>query len=210
MSLNEKEKFNISFAPALFYAKIPSGSISCVYPKERQAEIENCLNEQLKLSKFYAWKLLEIAVNEHIGLDFAKLSFEKFPFGKWGCGEFCFSISHSANMVAVALSKNPVGIDCQAVKPISLDLSRKILTANEERAFNGLEENSKQGYLLEAWCKKECLLKLCGEGALKPTQRETEDKEFFKRLLSINNEEYLLLAYGRGIDQNTLIKEIKL
>lgn len=210
MGLCENKQLNINFKPAVFYALTSGVGVEEVYPKARQEEIDGCKNIPLRLSKYCAWKLLEIAVNEYIGLDFNKLSFKKSPFGKWECEEFYFSISHSGDLVSVCISPNMVGVDCQEVKPLKSGLEDKILTLKEMKIFNSLTAEEKEKFLLCVWCKKECLLKLCGEGTLNPSQRETQDKEFLKSLLFINNKEYLLFACGKGIDQNTLIKEIEL
>ncbi len=210
MGLGENKQFNISFAPAVFYALTSGVRVKEVYPKARQEEIAGCKNTTLMLSKYCAWKLLETAVNEYIGLDFNKLSFKKSPFGKWECDELCFSISHSGDLVAVCISPNTVGVDCQEVKPLKSGLEDKILTLKEMKIFNSLTAEEKERFLLCAWCKKECLLKLSGEGALMPTQRETDEIEFFAKSLIVKNKEYLLFACGVGVNQSTTVKEIKL
>jgi phosphopantetheinyl transferase len=198
------------FAPCLFYAKAPDKICGELYPNLRQEEIEECVDNSLKIEKFYAWKLLEISVSEHIGLDFNKINFEKSSNGKWTCDRFCFSISHSAGVVAVCISEREVGVDCQEIKPVKEGIENKILTAREKELLSTLEGAEREEFLLSAWCKKECLLKHSGEGALNPSKRETVGAEFFNKKIEIEGKSYLFFAYGEGISQDLAVKEIEL
>lgn len=197
------------FAPCLFYAKAPEKICGELYPNLRQEEIEECVDNSLKIEKFYAWKLLEIAVNEYIGLDFNKINFEKSSNGKWLCDEFCFSISHSAGVVAVCISENAVGVDCQEIKPVKDGMENKILTAREKELLSTLEGAEREDFLLSAWCKKECLLKHSGEGALHASKRETVGVEFFNKKIEIDGKGYLFFACGEGITQNLTLRKIE-
>ena len=199
-----------SFCPCLFYAKAPEKLSGERYPILRQEEVDDCVDEELKLEKFYAWKLLEMAVNEHIGLDFKEINFEKSSNGKWTCDKLCFSISHSAGVVAVCISSNAVGVDCQEIKPVKEGAENKILTANEREILLTLEGEDREEFLLSAWCKKECLLKHSGEGALNASKRETIGIEFFKERIEIDEKSYFLFAYGEGITQDLTVKKIEL
>jgi phosphopantetheinyl transferase len=197
------------FAPCLFYAKAPEKINGELYPFLRQEEIEECNDKTLKLEKFYAWKLLEIAVKEHIGLDFNKINFEKSSNGKWFCDRFCFSISHSAGVVAVCVSEREVGVDCQEIKPVKAGIESKILTAREKELLSTLEGAEREEFLLSAWCKKECLLKHSGEGALNASNRETVGVQFFKEKVEIDEKSYFLFAYGEGIAQDLAVRKIE-
>ncbi|MBQ3571228.1 MAG: 4'-phosphopantetheinyl transferase superfamily protein [Clostridia bacterium] len=163
-----------------------------VYPKERQQEIESSLNSNVKLQKYYAWQTLKRAVEKFTKKSFKEFTFVKESSGKWVSDNFYFSITHSENAVAVAISNQAVGIDLQTIKPLKAGLEDKILCKEEMDIFNALEENKKEQFLLKCWCKKEAMLKQKGESTLAPKSRNTLDACFFEKELAILNKEYYL------------------
>ena len=192
------QSFKKEFSPAIFYATIPSEiNDFIVFSKLRQNEIDKCTDIKTKAQKYCVWKLLEIAVNKHIGIDFNKIQFKKNQNGKWECDEFCFSLTHSNSLVAVAISPYFIGVDAQILKAVNPDLQNKILTESEQK-------------LITSWCKKESLLKLNGDKALLPTKREVQTVEFFNKDILIADKKYFICACGKGVDKNISITQIKL
>ncbi len=184
---------------AVYYAKIPNEiKFEKIFPKQREDEINSSQNERIKRQKYCVWKLLEMAVNECIGGCFDEINFQKNVNGKWECEEFYFSLSHSEKYLAVALSNFPVGVDVQIIRSADEKIADKILNELERTQFDLLKGDRKQSYLLGCWAKKECLLKVSGEGALKPKQRNTVGVEFFEREIG-EEEKYLLVAYCEKI-----------
>ena len=173
-----------NFEPVIFYSNVnyerEENLAFSVYPKTREEEINSCSLQRMSAQKYYAWKLLEYAVNRVIGIDFNKIDFKKSQNGKWECNSFYFSLSHSENAVVVALSLNPIGVDIEKIKPFKVELANKILTLEEKQEYFAVDKEEKQKYLLKTWCKKECLLKQSGEKALLPNQRQTLGVEFFE------------------------------
>ena len=204
----------IDFKPIVFYSSVDcenadNGALT-VYPKLREEEINSCKSNKAKLQKYAVWKLLEYAVNSVIRLDFDKITFKKEKNGKWVCGEFYFSLSHSENLVAVALSPYPIGIDVEKVKLFNLDIADKILTSEEKNEYVSLKNEQKQEHLLKIWCKKECLLKASGENALLPSKRQTVGREFFESEVVLLGERYYVCTFGENVDCQTLIIESKI
>ena len=117
----------------VYYAKIPAQyGRDTLYPPARQWEIEACASEKVRKEKYYAWKLLERAVQDFLGASITDLRFTKSENGKWKSDRVEFSLSHSASAVAVALSNAPVGVDIQRVAPLKrTDFLRKVLTEEE-------------------------------------------------------------------------------
>ena len=205
------QSFKKEFLPAIFYATIPSEiNDFIVFSKLRQNEIDKCTDIKTKAQKYCVWKLLEIAVNKHIGIDFNKIQFKKNQNGKWECDEFCFSLTHSNSLVAVAISPYFIGVDAQILKAVNPDLQNKILTESEQKFYNTLSDEDKQLFLITSWCKKESLLKLNGDKALLPTKREAQTVEFFNKDILIADEKYFICACGKGVDKNISITQIKL
>ena len=111
----------------IFFAKPKSATENTLYPKERQAQIENTKNKKLKLQRYFSWKLLEKALHNSFGISIEKCNFTLSDTGKWECDSFYFSISHTKGLVAVAISNRPVGLDLEE-RQVPLKLKDKILT----------------------------------------------------------------------------------
>lgn len=78
-----------------------------------------------------------------------------------------FNLSHSAELVAVALVRTrSIGIDVEAERPLTdaALLARRILGPRELERFETLPERARDAYLLAAWTRKEAVLKAIGIG----------------------------------------------
>ncbi len=197
----------------VYAAVIPDKiKIETVYPKQRNTEINGCKNERVKIEKYYVWKLLEQAVSKTFGLKFSDIDFKKNKNGKWECKDFCFSLSHSNGIVAVALSKTPVGVDVEALNSIkSNKLQNRVLSPDELDKFNDIrDENEKKLFILEMWTKKECEFKRFGGESFSPA---LIDASYAKTLqfehnggiymISVANDNVEKLRF-HGIDQTKL------
>ncbi len=146
-----------------------------ILPALRAEEIASCGSEAVRAAKYYVWKLLERAAAETYGLDIGGLGLRR-EGEKWVCAEFCFSLSHSGDCAAVALSHAPVGVDLEAADPsrFSPALRKKILTPREAYGEEGLGEAARALRANELWTRKEALFKLRGGTAFHPAQIETD------------------------------------
>lgn len=78
---------------------------------------------------------------------------------------YCFSISHSANLLALAIDKQPIGIDIEIIKPFKKDVSKKICTENDLTLLNkSNDENDRNLTLYKIWTAKEAYYKMQGCG----------------------------------------------
>lgn len=148
-----------------------------IYPDERCKEIESVDNQELKEQKISSWNLLETAVKDCFGYDFNTLSFLKNANRKWTCDKLCFSLSHTAGRVAVAVSDKPVGVDiegfaafekrCERSPGFLQSFAKKILCEGE--SFTGAYD------LLKAWTAKESIIKFIGGGVFVPNKIRAAD-----------------------------------
>ena len=193
--LAEVKNTNIS-APApnalVIVSAVKQEPIKEVYPKERQQEIESSLNSKVKLQKYCAWQTLKRAVEIFTKKSFKEFTFVKESSGKWVSDSFYFSLAHSEEFVAVAISNRPIGLDLQVIKPLSTGLKEKILCKEEIAVYNDFSMQAQELFLLKCWCKKEAMLKQKGESALAPKSRNTLGACFFEKELAILNKEYYL------------------
>lgn len=145
----------------VYAARYPFETDSNVVCAARAREIADCSDENTRKSKFYVWKLLEYALMRSLGLNAANVAFDKTSNGKWKCCECEFSLSHTDDLVAVAVSRSPVGIDIEKIDAERFDekLRTRILTPTERSALSrlALSERSLRANIL--WTEKEALFK---------------------------------------------------
>lgn len=73
-----------------------------------------------------------------------------------------FSLSHTKGAVALAVDARPVGVDVEAVRPISEKLLRRVLSAREFAWFSG--RGSCPADFFTLWTLKESYYKALGTG----------------------------------------------
>ena len=183
-----------SFIADVYLAKIPSGiGQGVLLPIERQNEVLACKNERVKGQKYYAWKLLEHALRESFGYKIGDLEFCKGKNGKWTTPRCHFSISHSYNVVAVAVASGPIGVDVEKIAPEKAEFLQKTLTEQEREEFALIiEACDRAQYLFESWTKKESIFKKAGDGSFRPSKIAVDIGGLATKKLSIDGEEYVL------------------
>ena len=175
----------------VYTAKIPAQvAITEVYPKERNNEIQAVSNALVKEERYYAWKLLEYALERTFGYKMQSLEFTKCENGKWCCDKCWFSISHSNSVVAVAVSKKPIGVDIEIIQPPKSEVITRVLTKNELKEYNQSEDKTR--YLVTAWSKKESIYKKESKGKFLPGKIETAKKNVDVKYVMFHGEEYAL------------------
>ena len=146
----------------VYLAELPDrGDFISLSPKERDEEVKCTRGELIKRQKYFAWKLLEYALNNAYGLTMEECAPYKNDLGKW-CSRKCeFSISHSKRAIAVAISDKPVGIDVEWLCLRHSDrLFEKVITKEEKLYFDTLSESDKIHFFINEWTKREAAYKL--------------------------------------------------
>lgn len=179
----------------VYTAVIPQGDIGEVLPKMRQEQIENTTHEGVKRQRYFVWKLLELALKRSYGYEIKDLEFSREENGKWTYRECFFSLSHTKDAVAVAVSRKPVGVDLECTDhPVRPGLAEKILT-EEEKNLPREDENQ---FLLEMWCAKEALFKAGNDQAFQP-QKISALSGVKTQKVQIGEKEYVLAVAGEGL-----------
>jgi phosphopantetheinyl transferase len=167
---NESNKMSVC---NVYLSKYPFPFKKEIFCQQRREEIEKCRNSSVKEQKMYVWKLLEYALSDTFGLDISKQKFQKKKSGKWILDGCYFSLSHSGNIITVAISDSPVGIDVQIVK--KLDQSQKfkgiILSEKEKKKFRNISDER----LLKMWSLKECAFKQSDDSNFIPSRYSIDD-----------------------------------
>ena len=205
-----REKFHAFPVLNVLVAEIPTdGEVGEVYPELRSKEISLCKNERVRLQKYYVWKLLEYGLQWTFGCKIENVRFEKGKNGKWSCDRCEFSLSHSENVVAVALSRKPVGVDVEIITPpVVKGLENKILTREERAEFDAID-GDKTSFLIEQWSKKESVFKSRNEKSFLP--KKISDYAFTQTYtLDMAGGRYSFSVTGESIAKLRIKTDVKL
>ncbi len=111
--------------------------------------------------------LLRELIAQLIGCDAASLAFRYNAYGKPELDELHFNVSHSANIAAIALTRDvPIGIDVEAIDPDAdvLTLAKTAFSREEYDALSAMAHEERAAAFFRAWTRKEAYLKLLGTG----------------------------------------------
>lgn len=196
----------------VYVAEIPENTkLTALYPPERNREIEACSSEKVKREKYYVWKLLEYALERTFGYKMKKQTFTKTAFGKWQCASCSFSLSHSKNAVAVALSRTPVGVDIQCYEPEKIRaVAQKFLNDAEKTAYEAQSEEEKTDFLLRTWTQKESLFKTFDTAGCKMVSIDTTAAKTWTKKIEVKKEPYFLCVASEHVEKIRLFENIDL
>lgn len=130
-------------------------------PLWRQKKVES-LKKEDKVRSVVAFLLLERALQD-LGISpVPEFAYEEFGKPYLPGYPVHFSLSHTKNAVACAVSDCPIGVDVQEKMKYSSRLSKRICSDAERTALENAED---KGLVLTAlWTKKEALAKCSGKG----------------------------------------------
>ena len=144
----------------------------------KRKEYLNKLKGHNKIMSYLAWCYLKEIVSKEYNLDIDKLNLFYNEFGKPMFKEFCFNISHSENIIAIAISQKEIGVDIQLIKKDTSLLAKKMNIENNN------EEVIKRFSAIEAYYKK------IGTGINYSSLKEI--KNCYQKVITINDKQYVL------------------
>lgn len=194
----------------VYVAQVPERcDFEAVLPVARREEIAGCPNEAVKRRKYAVWKLLEYGLKRTFGYEIDKLELTRSASGKWQCNACEFSLSHSGNVVAVALSRKPVGVDIEGVYAVRTELAKKVLAEEEFAAYSALTENREE-YLSRKWTEKESLFKRSGGKAFQPSKIAVGGQNLKTETIVIADEKYFLTVASDDVAKFKLFQSVNL
>ncbi len=208
-----RERFRALPTLDVYLARIPDEfEFKPLYPKQRYKEVRSVKNDEVRKHKYFAWVLLEYALMHTFGYDIKRLMLTKAPSGKWICPDCELSISHSGRVVAVALSRRPVGVDVQLHRTlVSSGFEERMLTVAERASLpthGDADEQSEQ--LIKLWSKKESIFKTLNSDKYIPAEIETNNYNTYNEIFDTDGERYYLSVAGADISKIRVFKNIKL
>lgn len=191
----------------VYTASIPQGKkMAEVLPRLRQEQIESTTHPDLQQQRYYVWKLLEYALHHSLGLEMENLHFSRAETGKWTCEECFFSLSHTQDAVAVAVSGKPVGVDLECTdRLIRPNLAEKILTPEEKLQ---LSQQDRDRNLLKMWCAKESLFKAGSDPVFYPHKLPADRAKV--QILHLGEKTYCLAVAADNLNSLTVYENILL
>lgn len=177
----------------------------------RQAQLEEISNGETKREKYYAWKLLEYALERSLGLKIGDMTFTKAENGQLVTDRVRFSLSHSKGALAVAISRGAVGVDIEKMDiPRHPGLPRRIMTDEEFEAYTQLSPEQQHGYFIKLWTAKEALFKAAGAERFVPAAQDTAKGIFRSYEVSVGGKQYALSVATATPEKIRLFEDIKL
>ena len=156
----------------VYVGKVEDYKDNQLLPYFTKNEVERIGNSKVKDQKRAAYGLLRYALKDFLKWNEDFFSFSKTPNGKPVCSDFFFSISHSHDLIAVAISSQSIGIDIERVDNSRnlTNLKSTILSQDE-----GKTEVLSMQELTSFWVKKEAIFKQIGGKNFIPKQINTGD-----------------------------------
>lgn len=214
-------KENLNETAVLYVADIPNNqAIGHVYPIERDLEICACNDPHLAKQKYFVWELLSRALEDTIGKSVNLAGLYKDIHGVWRCNDVYFSLSHSKNALAVAVSDYPVGVDIERVDVARFNerLAQRILTEREKKQYDEIFDINVGEYLRESfaynksmflakrWTQKESIFKQT-QCKTSVCQIETADFNTYLGDALIKGERYAYsVAFKQGLEVDVRFK----
>ena len=155
----------------IFIMKINDLQAAPITNATRAEYIARATDERTRCERRAAWQLLAVALRESRGIDLSDIEIIREECGRWTSPAVCFSLSHTRDIVAVALADVPVGIDIEEIKERDMTaLSRRALTDGEREELESLRGEDRLTRFYEIWCKKEAYFKTLGSDAFLPNR----------------------------------------
>ena len=147
---------------------------------EKRNQYLSSSNENRKNSILLSQGFAKEKIAELLCIDKKDIVFSITELGKPFCKshpEIYFSLSHSEDFIALAISDRDVGIDIEKTREAKENLIRRVCCENEIKKIFSSENPDK--VFTETWTKKEAYLKALGTGIDRElTSIDTTDEKF--------------------------------
>jgi 4'-phosphopantetheinyl transferase len=156
------------------------------------------VSDKARRSYFVGRVALRLLLSKYLELDPGKIGFVYGANGKprmiaapGDTARLAFNLSHTADLIVIAVSTAPVGIDVERIDvEINYEaLQHHVMTECEKRNLSKYQEEHKREEFIRCWTRKEAILKLWGVGLTGPlTAIETGDvsSPLGKKLITFN------------------------
>ncbi len=164
--------------------------------KEKKREFLSASNENRKLSILISQGFAKEKISEEYAIAKSEIIFSVTDRGKPYCKShpyIYFSLSHSGEFVALAISDKEIGIDIEKLRPAKENLVNRVCSQNEIDAIT-FSENPHIKFT-EIWTKKEAYLKALGSGIDRELSSiDTTDKNL--KFITETKDEFIVSVFS--------------
>ena len=172
--------------------------LSSLISSDKKAKLDSYISYIDKKMGLYADLLLRITIHQDLNIENCDISFDTNIYGKpffRNKQSFYFNISHTHNMIAVAISNNPVGIDIENTKNVNLGIAERFFCEKEIEYIKKSSQTTNRRFV-EIWTKKEAYLKYLGKGLNKSLKSfNVLDREISNHFYTITYGKYIITIY---------------
>jgi 4'-phosphopantetheinyl transferase len=139
--------------------------------KERRAKVQSFMTPEDANRGLLGDVLIRSIICSKLNMKFNEIHFTAGPYGKpcvAGLPSFHYNIAHSGRWIVCAVDCDPVGIDIEEIKPISLDIAKYFFSMQEYRWLMDQDEAARLSCFYELWTLKESFVKRLGKGLSYP------------------------------------------
>ena len=196
----------------VYIAPLPEEDIGApISSKERNEEIAATKNERVRREKYYAWRLLEHAVQKSFRIAPDELMAHRRENGKWHSEKIEFSISHCDGAIAVAVSTVPIGIDIEPEDGRGNNrLAERTMTKSELKEYLALPEGERTAFFIRRWTAKEAIFKSKNQEAFVPSSIDTKRAPYRQGKIEIAGRNYIYSVAAAFTERTRIFTDVKL
>ena len=181
--------------------------------KNRLEKIKKSSNILFKKEQLGSSILLNDILENYFFMDTTKVEYIYNEFGKPYIKDsnLYFSLSHSNGVIALAVSKEEIGLDIELIKDVKDNLAHKVMNEAEYNIYKGLSKNDKISYFYEVWTSKEAYVKKLGSALTLNPSNINIDTDVILKNINISNSQYMIAltdATYITIDERYIPKEL--
>ena len=181
--------------------------------KNRLEKIKKSSNVLFKKEQLGSSLLLNDILENYFFMDITKIEYIYNEFGKPYIKDsnLYFSLSHSNGVIALAVSKEEIGLDIELIKDVKDNLALKVMNEAEYNIYKGLSKNDKINYFYEVWTSKEAYVKKLGSALTLNPSNINVDTDVILKNINISNSQYMIAltdATYITIDERYIPKEL--
>lgn len=190
------------FIPKIYIANINHEFDYNYTPEILIKELKNITNEALIKQKQQVYNLLYYIFSTDLKQKLSEDAVTKNAFGKPVIENYEISFSHTNGVVAVAVSKDKIGVDIEQID------GTKNIQKLVKRIDNSLSEADDENSIYDIWCKKEAVFKMLGNQInFVPLNINLSNYNCKTEVLDIIDKRYVL---SWAIDAEKNVKIVKL
>lgn len=178
------------------------------FPESTAKRLGSIKNYRVKTQVLFSHLLLVYAIKHTYSLDISDYEEEYNENGKprFQGAPFAYNISHSHDLVVVALSDEEIGIDIElddAKRQISPNLAKKVLSSSEYVQYVDLPPVAQRHLFYRRWVQLESYLKFCGTGLLNHLYALELDESRIRLWETVDNNQntYFISVYTNSHDK---------